>query len=152
MPERAAIDGLLVRLMFAVPLGTVVGTAFLRAALSLYNEMAGGDSSPSSVPKVAFRKAMVITFVTSLVQAVTSAGVVAAGEGGGGRGGDLLALLISFPGSLLIMAAMLSALLPTTFARAILVSLCYMLVVILVVGAIVDVVAVVTLGLALKSS
>jgi hypothetical protein len=146
MPEGGAIGGLLCGLVVGVAIGTVIGAVFLRAAIALYNKMAGGESSPSSVPEPEFGKAMGITFVTSLVQMVvgffiglvTAAGAAAARERG--QGVDVLAQLISFPVSLLIMAGMLCAMLPTTFGRAILVTLCYMLVVLLVVGVLVGIV------------
>jgi hypothetical protein len=83
---------------------------------------------------------MGITFVTALVNFVGSfiiglivgAGTAAAKTAGAptpGVGGmNLLAQLISFPISLLIMAGMLTAMLPTTFGRAILVTLLYMVI------------------------
>ena len=96
--------------VFALALGTVIGAVFLRAACAIYNKLAGGKGSPSSVPKPLFGKAMGITFVTALVN------LVAGFE------------LLSLPVSLLVMAGMNSALLPTTFARGFLVALCYLLV------------------------
>jgi hypothetical protein len=124
-------------------LGTLIGAVFLRAAIALYNAMAGGKQSPSSVPEPSFGKAMGITFVTTLVNfgvslvvnLATGGGAAAAGPTG--TGGDLVGRLAGFVISLLIMATMLSAMLPTTFGRAMLVTLCYMLIVLLVVGVIV---------------
>jgi hypothetical protein len=95
---------------FAIALGTVLGAVLLRAACALYNKLAGGKGSPSSVPEPLLDKALGITFVTALVQAVA--------------GSELLALPVSF----LVLAAMSSALLPTTFGRGLLVALCYLLV------------------------
>jgi hypothetical protein len=63
-----------------------------------------------------------------------------------------------FPVSLLIMVAILSAKLPTSFGRAILVTLCYMLIEALVVGILVViaiilvVIAIILFGAALKGS
>ena len=59
--------------------------------------------------------------------------------------------LVSFAVSLLIMAGMLSARLPTTFGRADLVTLCYLLVVLLVVGVLVGI-ALLVLGVALRGA
>jgi hypothetical protein len=98
--------------VFAIAFGTVIGALFLRAGCLLYNKLPG---SPNSVPIPVFSKAMGITFVTALVNA------------SGGFG--LLSALVSF----LVMAAMISALLPTTFTRGLLVSVCYLLVGLLVV-------------------
>jgi hypothetical protein len=116
--------------------GTLIGAVFLRAAVALYNKMAAGASSASSVPEPAFGKAMGITFVTALVPMVGFLigfviGGGAAAAGARGQGVDVVAQLISFPVGLLVMAGMLSLMLPTTFGRAILVTLCYMLVVLL---------------------
>jgi hypothetical protein len=143
MPEGAAIVGLLFVLVIGVAVGTLIGAVFLRAAVALYNKLAGGASSPGGVPEPALGKAMWITFAASLAQmiagffidAVTGPGPTAPGAGEKGVG--VVGQLISIPVSLLIMAAVLSAKLPTTFGRAILVTLCYLLIVLLAVGVIV---------------
>jgi hypothetical protein len=93
---------------FALVLGTVIGAVFLRPACAFYNKLAGGGGSPGSVPEPRLGKAMGITFVAALVPAVP--------------GFELLSL----PVSLLVLAGMSSALLPTTFARGLLVALCYL--------------------------
>jgi hypothetical protein len=157
MPEGAALGVLLCALAISVAIGTLIGAVFLRAAIALYNKMVGGASSPSSVPEPAFGKAMWITFAAFLAQMVaglmfhtlTSPGAMPAGEGG--KGVNVEAQLIFFAVVLLIMAAVLSAKLPTTFGRALLVTLCYMLVVILFVGVLVAI-AVVVFGVALKGA
>jgi hypothetical protein len=144
MPNDVPLGGLLCGLLIgAIAIGTLIGASFLRAAIALYNRMAGGAKSPSSAPEPAFGKAMEITFVTNLVQWVGGI-VIGLVIGAGapafrvlGQGVDVVALLVSFPVSLLVMAGMLSAMLPTTFGRAFLVTLCYMLVVLLVVGVVV---------------
>jgi hypothetical protein len=66
-------------------------------------------------------------------------------------GVSAVAQLISFPVSLLIMAAMLAGMLPTTFGRAILVTLCYMLIVLLVAGVLVALAAV-NFGVAVRGA
>ena len=159
MPEGAAIGGLLLCALFiGLSIETLIGAVFLRAAVNLYNKMAGGASSPGSVPEPAFGKAMWIIFGSTVFQMVvgglvigisTDAGPVAAGAGG--KGVDFVAQLISFPVGLLIMAGVLSAKLPTTFGRAILVTLCYMLLVLLVVGVLVGI-AVLVFGVALRGA
>jgi hypothetical protein len=102
---------------FALAFGTVIGALFLRAGCVLHNKLVGGKGSPGSVPEPQLGKAMGIAFVTTLVNAV--------------MGFELL----SAPVSLLVMAGMCSALLPTTFTRGLLVVLCYLLVGLSVVGA-----------------
>jgi hypothetical protein len=156
MPEGAAVGAMLLyALVIGLSIETLIGAVFLRAAVALYNKMAGGASSPGSVPEPAFGKAMWIIFATSVWQIViaglyigisTGAGPVAAGAGG--KGVDVVAQLISLPVGLLIMAAVLSAKLPTTFGRAVLVTFCYMLMVLLVVG-VLEGIAVLLFGVAL---
>ena len=122
-----------------VIIGTLIGAIFLRAACSLYNKLAGGQESPSSVPEPSMGKAIGITFVTTLVNwgvgfliglAVGTAGVFA---GADQRSITVVAQLLSLPISILVMAGMNAALLPTTFTRGLLVALCYLLVVVFVV-------------------
>lgn len=74
-------------LVVGVALGTLIGAVILRAAIALYNKMAGGPKSPSSVPEPAFGKAMWITFATTLVQLVAGflVGLVTGAGGGGSR-------------------------------------------------------------------
>ena len=156
MPEGAAVGAMLLyALVIGLSIETLIGAVFLRAAISLYNKMAGGASSPGSVPEPAFGKAMWIIFGSTVFQMVvgglvigisTDAGPVAAGAGG--KGVDFVAQLISLPVGLLIMAAVLSAKLPTTFGRAVLVTFCYMLMVLLVVG-VLEGIAVLLFGVAL---
>ena len=150
MPEGAAVGVLLCALVIAVAVGTLIGAVFLRAAVALYNKLAGGASSPSSVPEPAFGKALWITFAASVAQFIVGSliglatGVGATAPGGRGQGVDVVVqLLVSF----LIMGAVLSAKLPTTFGRALLVTLCYLLVVLPVVGVLVGI-AVLVFGVA----
>jgi hypothetical protein len=156
MPEGVALGALLCALVIGLALETLIGAVFLRAAVALYNKMAGGASSPSSVPEPAFGKAMWIIFAISVVQMVVVGlllglvtGARAQAAGAFGKGDDVVVQLISLTVSLLIMPTILSAKLPTTFGRALLVTLCYLLVVLLVVGVFV-VIAVVMFGVALR--
>jgi hypothetical protein len=158
MREGAAIGVLLCALVIYVAVGTLLGAVFLRAAVALYNKLAGGASSPNSVPEPALGKAMSITFATSVAQIIVGllinglvTGGGAAAAGARGHGTDGVATLIFFPVSLLIMAEMLSARLPTTFGRAFLVTLCDMLVVLLVGGVLVGI-AVLVFAVALRGA
>jgi hypothetical protein len=156
MPEGAAIGGLLSVLVIGVAVGTLIGAICLRAAVALYNKLAGGASSPSSIPEPALGKAMWISFATCVAQMVVGlfiGGVTGTGatEAGAGEKGVNVALLTSIPVSLLIQAAILSEKLPTTFGRAILVTLCDMLIVIFAVAVLVGI-AVLVLGFALRGA
>jgi hypothetical protein len=121
MPEGAAVGVLLCALVIGVAVETLIEAVCLRAGVALYNKLAGGASSPGSVPEPALGKAMWITFARILAQIVvgsllglgTGAGATAAGARE--EGVDVVVPLISFSVSLLIMAGMLSARLPTTW-------------------------------------
>jgi hypothetical protein len=130
---------------------TVVGAIILCAAVAMFNvgesvrvSLAGRSGSPDRLPKPGTGKALTIVLVTFLVTFAVGFGIeriVAAGAVARGMSGmssfqaTLLAELISMPVvGLAVMAAMLAALLPTSFRRGILVSLCYALIVIVAVG------------------
>src|SRR5215831_3204803 len=114
------VDGglLLCALAIGLTLGTLIGAVFLREAVALYNKMAGGASSPSSVPKPLFGKAMWISFDTCVAQVIVGlfvgglTGTGATPAGAGAKGMDA-ALLISILVSLFIQVAILSEKLPT---------------------------------------
>jgi hypothetical protein len=164
MPEGAAIGVLLCVLVILVAVETLLGAVFLRAAVALYNLlafmnnwMAGGASSPGSVPEPALGKAMRITFEIFLAQVVLGALVFFITDAGATPAGareqlfGVAVQVLSFPVSLLIRAEMLSARLPTTFGRAFRVTLCYLLLVLVVVGVLVGIVVLV-FGVALRGA
>jgi hypothetical protein len=87
MPEGAVLGGMLCALVVGVTLGTLIGAVFLRSACALYNRLVGGRKSPSSVPEPLLGKAMGITFVTTLVNAVLGFGIgLVVGAGGAATG------------------------------------------------------------------
>jgi hypothetical protein len=162
IPESVAIGVLLVAMGIGLAIGTLIGAVCLRAAIALYNmvaalnnRMAGSASSASSVPQPAFRKAMWISFsicVAQLLVGLFVGGVTGTGTTPPGtreKEFNYVVQLLSFPISLLIMTAILAAKLPTTFGRAILVTLCDTLIVLLVLGVVVAI-AVVVFGVALS--
>jgi len=158
MPEGAVLGVLLCALVIGVAVETLIEAVCLRAAVALYNKLAGGASSPGSVPEPALGKAMWITFARVLAQFVVGALLIGIGTGAGPtaagareQGVDVVAPLLSFSVSLLIMAGVLAERLPTTFGRAILVTFCYVLVALLVVGVLVGI-AVLVFGVALKGA
>ncbi len=121
-----AIVGLLCGLVGILLVGSLVGAVILRAACSLYNKMAHRENG---VPEPGFGKALGITVVTLIVN--MGAGFVvglivggwAAAAGMGQQGAQLLSSVISFPIGILTMAGMSTVMLPTSFGRALLVTL-----------------------------
>jgi hypothetical protein len=78
MSEEVAIGGLpLCALVIGVAVGTLIGAVFLRAAVALYNKMAGGASSPGGVPEPAMGRAMWIIFAAFLAQLAVGLFIVA---------------------------------------------------------------------------
>jgi hypothetical protein len=142
MLEGVAVGVLLCALAIAVAVETLIGAVFLRAAVALYNKLAGGADG-GGVPELAPGEAMWIIFGTSLAQVIVAALI------GLDKGVDGVALLIAFPVSLLVVAEMLSARLPTTVGRAILATMCYLHVVLLVAAVLVGI-AVLVFGVALR--
>ena len=137
MEDNAGIGGALILLFVILLLGTLGGAIVLRAAVSLYNKMAGGPKSPSAVPEPSTGRAIAIVFVATLVNVVLGfvVGLLFAGAQMGGL--SVTAQLATMPISAFVMAGMLSTLLPTTFQRGILVTLCYLLIALVIVGGIV---------------
>src|SRR6516164_7137354 len=135
---------LLCTLAIGLALGTLIGAVLLRAAVALYNKMAGGASSPFGVPEPVFGKAMWISFDICVAQLVvglfigvlTGTGTRATVLRPDEKGVDVVGLLIPVLIGLFSQVAILSAKLPTTFGRAIVVTLCELLIVMLVAGVI----------------
>lgn len=153
-------------LLIAIPIGLLIGAAILRGAISLANMCIGGESyesrssyddddldyrprrsaSSSKVPEPSLGQAMMIILVTAIVNAVVGFGVgIVVGVAGAGANMDqqsiqIIAQLIGLPVGFLIMSGMLTALLPTSFGRACLVTLFYYLICIAIGIAIVAVV------------
>lgn len=120
--------GILCVLVAGLAIGTFIGAVILRNAIGLYNLMAGKDR----VPTVSTGHAMLITFVTSLINFMVGVMIARAGAAGAGFEDRDLAFvnqLIGIPVSFVIMAGMLSMLLPTTLGRAFLVTLCHTIIV-----------------------
>jgi len=149
MQNGDALAALLCFLAFMVVVSTLIGAIILRAAVSLFNKLTGGPYTPTSVPEPSLGKAILITFATSVVNAVMLFAVAsvtappAAPAGPRGSGVQLAAYLLSTPISLLVMASMLKATLPTSFGRAILITLYYIVVATLLALAIAAVIALV---------
>jgi len=128
VPNGSAAGGLLCVLVAGVAIGTFIGAIILRNAIGLYNVLAGKDR----VPTVSMGHAMLITFIVSLINTMVTLMIARAGAAGAGFEDRDLAFvnqLIGIPVTFVIMAGMLSMLLPTTIGRAFLVTLCHTIIV-----------------------
>lgn len=150
-PEQVA--GVMCVSLVVLGIGTLVGAIILRLAVSLYNLLAGGVTSPGGVPIPTFVKAIGICFLTMLANTLTGLAVGFVIRGAPVAAGarqplfNLTAELIKFPISVLVMAGLLAALLPTKFGRAILVALCEYLIAAVIVGIVILLAVVLPLGL-----
>ena len=123
------MDRDLVALFLAIPLGTMLYAVLLRAAVALYHKMAGGAESPYAVPIPGVAKAMTIVFLAFLVFGGTILLDIFFNAPLTTRNGWNLSVLMIVPVSLLVLASLLTALLPTSFGRAVLVTLCFALII-----------------------
>jgi hypothetical protein len=111
----------------------------------------GRTASPGKIPEPTIGQAMMIVLIAGIVNAVAGFGVgVVIGIAGAGANMDpdmiqIVAQLVGLPVGFLIMSGMLTALLPTSFGRACLVTLFQYLIVIAIAVVVVGV-AFVTLG------
>ena len=161
MPKSVEVGLLLGALAIALAVGTLIDALYLRAAVALYNKvatlndrMANDASLPSRVPQPTLGKAMWISFQASMARIVVGGLIFGLFRGDGnerGRAVDGIAQLLFVPISLLITVGVLSAKLPTTFVRAILITLFDILLVVLVVGVLVGI-AVLVFGVALMGA
>ncbi len=126
-----ALLGSLCILGVIVLVGTLIGGAFLMGACKLFNTMVYKPASRNGVPMPDVSKAMGIIFATMIVNvAVTFGAAFAIGTGtavlGGDRGSvDISIQVFSNTVSFFVLSGMLTAMLPTHFGRAALVSLLY---------------------------
>jgi len=135
----------------SIGIGLSLGGVVFCAAVVLYNKLAGGPASPRSVLVPGIWKGSAVTLVSSFNAVVVSflvgLGIVvsATAAGAGEKRVEFMAPLISIPVGLLLMAATISAMLPTRFLRAIPLTLCYLLLNSIVV-AVVEVIAIIVSG------
>ena len=138
----AYAGGFLCGLIGGVAIGGLIGAVILRAAIAWYNKLQGGPDSEHAVNEPDFGRAFVISVVTAVVNQIAqfSTGFMfgmSSGSGISDRAIKLWSLIVSIPASFLVMAAILTAMLPTTFGRASLISLLYFVIVLIIIGVIV---------------
>jgi hypothetical protein len=141
VPDAGTICALLGLSVVTVLVVTFIGAVFLRAAVAIYNWLAGGAGPQRGVPTPHFLKAIAISVNTTIVNAglgfliglAMIAGTIDTGPDGEERAS--IAAFIGFLVCLVVMAGMLMVMLPTNLAKALFVTLCYMgLVALLVIG------------------
>ncbi len=142
MPPNAAFGEFLLAAVIALTLAVLIGVALPScASIAIYNMLVGGASSPNSVPVPEFERAALITCVTAALQVVVrfmigrmiGAGAVVLGVGG--KKADVVTLLISLPHKLSHHGIDADRTVNrTTFGRALLVTMCYVLLVIIAIA------------------
>jgi hypothetical protein len=111
-----------------VGIRTVIGTIFIWAGIALYNAVVSRPESRVRQP--GFSKYCQISFIVALVERLAFILVVSFNLGllrrlpGGALEAELRFFMLFLPISFFIMAAAISALLPTSLGRSVLVSLC----------------------------
>ena len=136
-----AIAATLCGLAFLILLGLLFTSLVIRTAVSIFNRLAGSPKTPALVPLPSLAKGMLIGFTASVLNvAIYATSAFATGALSTDREPNpqmsFTAWLISSPLSLLVLACLLTGLLPTTFPRALLITLCYVLLAILLTAAI----------------
>jgi len=142
--------GLLCVLLVALPIGALISAVILRAACSIFNKLAGSEKS---VPEPGFGKALGITAATLVVNVlvgiviglVFGAGAVAAGANPAQT--QILVNLISMPAGVLVMSGMLTAMLPSSFGKSLLITLIAYAIIIAIAVVVGLVIAVVGVGM-----
>jgi hypothetical protein len=105
--------------VIALVIGTLLGAMLLRAGIWIYNRIAGGADSPRGLPEPSFGRAWGIVAVATLVSIVVGTPI---GPGTNRAAGT------SFLVGVLIEAGVLSYLLPTKYGRALLATLCQLVI------------------------
>jgi len=138
MSDGLSIGYLVALFLVVVIAGLTIGTALLYGAIDLFNRLAGKDQH---VPTPTFGRAFQIVVTVWLLNLLAGIGIglVLAGVGGVEPGSDsartisIIANVVAVPVDFLILAAMISSQLPTSFGRAIAITTLYCALAILVV-------------------
>jgi len=130
MSDGLSIGYLVVLFLVVVIAGLTIGAALLYGAIGLFNRLVGKDQH---VPTPTFGRAFQIVFTVWLLNLLVSIGIglVLAGVGGLESGSDsagaarIISNVVAAPLGFLILAAMISSQLPTSFGRAIAIAALY---------------------------
>lgn len=140
--ERGNPGGIACFVVVAVAICTLIGGIVLRAAVSIYNKMVGGPDSPKAIPEPSLERAFSIMFVISVINGVAGflIGMLLGHAAGTGavraRDVQILTQLACIFIGIVFTTAMLSAMLPTTIGRAMLVTILHTVIVIVSFGAV----------------
>ncbi len=136
MDEGVEVVLIAVGVVVGITISTMIGAHILRAAVALYNGLAGGNNSNNLVPEPPVAKAIAITFMTNLAAFICGlllGGMEVVERARGGGLGDNLQL-VYFLVVPLVTACLLCVMLPTTFVRAIFVALCNFVMNVVIIG------------------
>lgn len=155
-PGIGVILLMLVLMVVGIVIGLLISAAILRGAVSLCNKMMGNDSyGQVAVPSLG--RAMLLSLVIFVLQGVVSVGVAivlglmsASAASLGANSLAVIPQLASVPVGFFVNSALLSALLPTSFTKGMVVALCQYLICILI-GIVVGVLCVALFGAMLFS-
>lgn len=124
--------GLICGMLIVVPIAALLGAVILRAACAIFNNLAGLHNS---VPQPGFGKALGICAATMVVNYAVSfliAAVFGVAAAANGKGPTPIAGLISLPAGFLVMSGMLTAMLPTSFGKSLLLTLIVNIIIVLI--------------------
>jgi hypothetical protein len=127
------MEGVCCAVLFVVPVVLLISAGTFQGGCALYNRFVG-QASPERVPQPTLGRAMGIQFLnllsTSMAGGMAAAVLfaVAQSRGLGPDEREFLVILQLIPLGLVIAGAIHAGMLPTTFARGLLVALCHALV------------------------
>ncbi len=127
---RPPLIAFLVIAVVVIVIGMLVSVAMIMAAVKVYNAIAGGRSSKTRVPEPSFGKALAIALILFVIGLFSRfCGAALAVSIGQATNASIAvvnvgAILINVSFYVINASALFTALLPTTFPRAILVAIC----------------------------
>jgi hypothetical protein len=142
MPIIYALAASLIVLVAGSALAALPGAVILRIAIWIYNKLVGGPGSPSSVPSPRFGKLAYIALnaiviaaaLPELLQFLRNPAVLGDAVP---RIALLLGVLAALPIGFFALAGLLTRMLPTTFGRALLVSLFHWVITSVMIGGVI---------------
>lgn len=124
---------------FGLLVSSLIGALLIRAAVTAYNKLSSGDTL-KPVAEPSFGKAFAIAILATLVNGTAgfvlglAVGIWGQSAGMSEQAVKIIAQLLSLPVTVLVMSFVMAGMLPTTFKRGLLITLCYIAIVILLFG------------------